>query len=98
VRVASDGPSAVAVAKDFQPDVALLDIGLPGMDGYQVARALRADAGTRRAQLIAVTGWGQEEDRRRARQNGFDAHLTKPADPDLIRHLVAAPAGRASAI
>ena len=99
VRVAYDGPSAVKSAKDFQPEVALLDIGLPGMDGYEVAQALRADAGTRRAQLIAVTGWGQEDDRKRARQHGFDAHLTKPADPDLIRQLVAPPpGGRAPAI
>ncbi len=95
VRVAHDGPSALAAARELVPDVVLLDIGLPSMDGYEVARGLRADQGMRGVHLVAVTGWGQEEDRARARASGFDAHLTKPADPAEVRRLVACAAPRA---
>lgn len=78
-------------ARRFHPDVVFCDIGLPGgMDGYDVAKALRADPDTRTAYLIALTGYGQDEDRRRALEAGFDAHLTKPADLDLLRRLLAA--------
>ena len=87
-EVAFDAASGIEKARSFRPDVVLCDIGLPGMDGYGVARALRADPETRSAFLIALTGYGQEEDRRRALEAGFDAHLTKPADLDALRRLL----------
>jgi CheY-like chemotaxis protein len=71
----------------FRADVGLFDIGLPGMSGYELARRVRAD-GRAGMFLVAVTGWGQEEDRQRAREHGFDAHLTKPADPDELARLI----------
>lgn len=77
---AADGAQAVEVAQRFQPDVVLLDLGLPVMDGFQVARRLRADPRLQRAFIAAVTGWGAEGDRRRTAEAGFDAHLTKPVD------------------
>jgi signal transduction histidine kinase/ActR/RegA family two-component response regulator/uncharacterized protein YoxC len=89
VRVAHEGESALATAREFAPDVGLLDIGLPGVNGYELASRLREDAGSRPLHLIAVTGRGHEEDRRRARAAGFDAHLTKPAAPDRILEFVA---------
>lgn len=88
VAVAHTGQAGVALAREFQPEVVLCDIGLPrGMDGYAVARALREDAS--RAYLIALTGYGQEEDQRRAREAGFDLHLTKPVDPRALEPLLA---------
>ena len=95
VFVAHDGTSALRMAHELLPQAVLLDIGLPSMDGYEVARGLRLDPRTSQAFLVAVTGWGQEEDRRRAREHGFDAHLTKPADPEHIRRLVASAGGAA---
>ncbi|AMV40788.1 ATP-binding protein [Planctomyces sp. SH-PL62] len=91
VVAAHDGHAAVASAHDFRPDVVLLDVGLPGMDGYQVASALRRDEAHRRAVLIAVTGYGQEEDRRRSRDAGFDHHLVKPVDFDVLASLIGEP-------
>jgi DNA-binding response OmpR family regulator len=91
VRVAYDGLEAVGAAVAFQPDVVLLDIGLPKLSGYEAAPRIRAALGDR-VLLIAVTGWGQEEDRRRARDAGFDHHLTKPVDPAAISHLIDAAA------
>jgi signal transduction histidine kinase/CheY-like chemotaxis protein len=87
VQLARDGVSALDRIAAFGPDVALLDIGMPGLDGYEVARRVRA--GGRPIFLVAITGWGQDGDRQRARDAGFDAHLTKPADPDAIRRLLA---------
>ena len=84
VRVAHDAQSALSAAVDFEPHAAVLDIGLPGVDGYELARRMRQDARTRQVRLIAVTGWGTDRDRERARAAGFDAHLTKPADARLI--------------
>ena len=84
VRVAHDAKSALAAAEEFAPHAALLDIGLPGTDGYQLARALRDNPRTRHVRLVAVTGWGQDGDRARAREAGFDQHLTKPAEPDAL--------------
>ena len=72
----------------FRPDVVLLDIGLPGMDGYEVARRLRAAARVGEVVLVALTGYGQEEDRRRSREAGFDRHLVKPVDPEELFRLV----------
>ncbi len=92
VREAYDGASAIAAAIAFTPDVVLLDIGLPGIDGYQVARALRADARTAGALLIALTGYGQESDRIRTLDAGFDLHLVKPAVLDDIERIISADA------
>jgi signal transduction histidine kinase len=84
VRVAHDAESALAAARDFHPDAAVLDIGLPGTDGYELARLFRRDDRMRNLRLVALTGWGQEEDRTHAREAGFDVHLTKPAAPDIL--------------
>jgi CheY-like chemotaxis protein len=88
VRVAHDGGAALELARDYRPEVVLLDIGLPGMDGYEVARRLRAE-GPGGGLLVAMTGYGQEEDRRRTREAGFDVHLVKPVEPQVIRDLLA---------
>jgi CheY-like chemotaxis protein len=88
VRTVYDGLSALEAACEFRPEVVLLDIGLPGMDGYQVARALRRDDRTSAATLIAVSGYGQEQDCARSRQAGFDYHLTKPIDFERLRSLL----------
>jgi len=88
VRLAHDGPSALAAAAADPPQLVLLDIGLPGMDGYTVAARLR-EAGHHRAALVAITGYGQEEDLRRSREAGFDHHLVKPCDGARLRKLLA---------
>jgi len=90
VRTAFEGVGAVAEAERFDPDAVVLDIGLPGIDGYETARRLRRLPSGRHMMIIAVTGWGQEEDRRRSREAGFDHHLVKPAHPDAIELLFAA--------
>jgi CheY-like chemotaxis protein len=87
VEVAFDGPSAVDAAKTKRPDVVLCDIGLPGMDGYEVAKALRA-AAMDSMQIVALTGYAQPEDVRKAVESGFDAHLAKPCDPEDIARLL----------
>jgi two-component system CheB/CheR fusion protein len=87
VAVAYDGPSALAMAPAFGPAVVLLDLGMPGLDGYEVCRRLRRMPELAGARVVAVTGWGQEADRRRSADAGFDHHLVKPADPDAIRRL-----------
>jgi CheY-like chemotaxis protein len=89
--VAGDGPEALTVAPGFQADVVLLDIGLPGMNGYEVARRLRAQPSGTELLLVAVTGWGQEDDRRRARDAGFDHHMVKPIDPVELRAILSCP-------
>jgi CheY-like chemotaxis protein len=88
VEVAFDGAEGLAKARLLRPEVVLCDIGLPGMDGYAVARALRAAAETSSAFLIALTGYGQDDDRRRALEAGFDAHLVKPVDLEALRRLL----------
>jgi CheY-like chemotaxis protein len=91
VRTAHDGIEALTVAKTFDPDIVLLDIGMPKMDGYEVARQLRLQPGSRRVTLIALTGWGQQQDRDRTADAGFDAHLVKPvAEAQLFRALTLA--------
>jgi signal transduction histidine kinase/DNA-binding response OmpR family regulator len=96
VEVAHDGPAALAQAQARPPDAILLDIGLPGVDGYEVARRLRAVDGPDRALLVALSGYGREEDRQRSREAGMDAHLTKPVDPQTLDELLhrPRPAGR----
>jgi signal transduction histidine kinase len=84
VEVASDGPAAIAKARGCRPDVVLLDIGLPGMSGYEVARKLRGEPSCRNVRLIAVTGYSLDKDRARTREAGFDEHLTKPVDLDRL--------------
>jgi signal transduction histidine kinase len=88
VEIAGSGTDGVAAARRFHPDVVLCDLGLPGMDGYEVASTLRRDPATAAARLIALTGYGGEEDRRRSLEAGFDLHLTKPVDPGLLRRLL----------
>jgi len=80
VRTAYDGATGLDVARQFQPEVVILDIGLPGMDGYEVARRIRADMALEHVKLVALTGYGQREDRGRALAAGFDHHLIKPTD------------------
>jgi two-component system CheB/CheR fusion protein len=87
VSLAHDGPAALDMAQAFRPEVVLLDIGLPGMDGYEVAKRLRAGPPTRDAILVAVTGYGREEDRQRSREAGFDHHLVKPVSFDALRQV-----------
>jgi PAS domain S-box-containing protein len=89
VRLAYDGPAALVAAIEFDPDLILLDLGMPGMDGYEVARRLRQTPGFERRTLAALTGWGQEGDRRRTRAVGFDRHLVKPVDPAELSALLA---------
>jgi CheY-like chemotaxis protein len=93
VSVAANGVDGVAEAKRCHPDAVVCDIGLPGMDGYAVASALRGDPETARARLIAVTGYGRAEDRARALSSGFDEHIVKPADPDVLLSKLAVTAG-----
>jgi len=95
VRVAADGVQAVALAMEFRPQIALLDIGMPRMDGYEAARQIRAALG-HEVFLVALTGWGQEEDQRRAHAAGFDRHLTKPAEPAIVESLIASIIGYGS--
>jgi len=98
VKVAHDGPTALEHYAGYDPDLVLLDIGMPGMDGHEVARRMRADYAARATTIVALTGWGQAEDRRRAREAGFDHHLVKPADGNALRALLASvPARRATA-
>jgi CheY-like chemotaxis protein len=92
VRVARDGPEALSAAGEFHPELVLLDIGLPGMDGYAVARALRAGPTQGRVRLVALTGYGRDEDRRRSAEAGFDDHLVKPIAPEELLHLLASEA------
>jgi signal transduction histidine kinase/CheY-like chemotaxis protein len=87
--IAHDGEQAVAMASDLKPDIALVDIGLPKLNGYGVAQSIRAAPWGARMVLIALTGWGQDEDKRRALEAGFDYHLTKPVDPDQVETLIA---------
>ena len=94
VRVAYEGPAALAAAPEFGPDLVLLDLGMPGMDGYEVARRLRRTPGFERKTIAALTGWGQDADRRRTRETGFDHHLVKPVDPAELSAVIAnLPAG-----
>lgn len=88
VEIAHDGPQACKQAHTFAPEVVLLDIGMPGMDGYEVARHLRKDQASAHSFIVALTGYGQEEDRHRALDSGFDEHLVKPVDIERLKQLI----------
>ena len=89
VHVAHDGLEAVHATAAFRPDVILLDIGLPKLNGFEVAQRIRQERGNQKIALVAITGWGQQEDRRRAIEAGFDHHLTKPVEVDRLMRLLA---------
>ena len=89
-RTAKDGVEALEAAREFQPDVVFLDIGMPRLSGYDTARRIREQPWGRGMVLVALTGWGQEEDRRRSKEAGFDAHLVKPIEPGAMERLLAA--------
>ena len=91
VEVAHDGVGVLDLARQFRPELILLDIGLPGQDGYEVARQLRSDAEFAETLLVAITGYGQEDDRRRSDEAGFDLHLVKPVEARFLRELLAHP-------
>jgi PAS domain S-box-containing protein len=93
VTIVHDGPGALAAFGDLRPDMVLLDIGMPGLDGYEVAQRIRQDYPGSAAKLIAITGWGQEDDKARALAAGFDYHLTKPVDLDRLTELIERGAG-----
>ena len=88
VAFAFDGPSALETAEQWQPEAVFLDIGLPGMDGYEVAERLRELPHAKDAVLIAITGYGQDDDRLRSVRAGIDHHLVKPVAPDALRSLI----------
>ena len=88
VRVANDGERALVLADEFRPEFVLLDVGLPKMNGYEVCRHLRAQPWAQQVVIVALTGWGQADDRRRSEAAGFDRHLVKPVDPDLLVRLL----------
>jgi CheY-like chemotaxis protein len=88
VRAARDGEGALDIARGYRPEVVLLDIGLPGMDGYEFARQFRALAPTDAVRLVALSGYAQPEDIARASEAGFDAHVAKPPDPERLATLL----------
>jgi CheY-like chemotaxis protein len=91
VRRANDGLEALEVARTFQPDVVLMDLGMPNLNGYDAARRLRQEPWGRELFLVATTGWGQDEDRRRTAEAGFDRHLVKPIAVASLRDVLDAP-------
>ena len=90
VRTASDGPEALRVAAEYRPEIILLDIGLPGMNGYDVARALRRDAANGRPLIVAVSGYGSRQDMERSVEAGFDAHFVKPMEISALQEFLTA--------
>jgi CheY-like chemotaxis protein len=89
VKTANDGEGAIGVAEKFKPDVAILDIGLPKLNGYDLAKQIRAQRWAKDVVLVALTGWGQEEHRRRSAESGFNHHLTKPVEFDVLQQILA---------
>lgn len=87
-RTAHDGPAALEAAAAFEPDIVLLDIGLPRMNGYEVCRKLREEPWGRSAFVVALTGWGQAEDQRNASEAGFDRHLVKPVEEEVLQKVL----------
>ncbi len=96
-RTAHDAASGLAAVQDFQPDIVFLDIGMPGMDGYETCRRIRQQPSSRHLIVVAVTGWGRSQDKQRALDAGFDAHLTKPVDPAALASVLARDRGRPGA-
>ncbi|HEX4072495.1 MAG TPA: response regulator, partial [Planctomycetaceae bacterium] len=98
VRTAYDGLEAIDAAVSHKPEIVLLDVGLPRLNGFDVARRLRESEDLRQVMLVALTGWGHEEDRRRSKEAGFDHHMVKPADPAaldrVLESLASRPAGK----
>ncbi|MGH7299366.1 MAG: response regulator, partial [Candidatus Rokuibacteriota bacterium] len=94
VHEAADGPAGVEAVLSVRPDIALVDVGLPGLDGYEVARRVRAAAEGREVRLVALTGYGLPEDHRRSQDAGFDAHLVKPVDPARLAAVIGAASPR----
>lgn len=90
VRTAADGAGAIALCASFRPHLVLLDLGLPGLDGFETCRRVRAGAWGGNAVIAAVTGWGRPEDRQRSQEAGFDHHLLKPVAPEQLEALLAA--------
>jgi CheY-like chemotaxis protein len=97
VHIVHDGPACLEAVQAYRPHAILLDIGLPGMDGYAVARRLREQPGSRDVLLVAVSGYGQEDDLARSRQAGFDYHLVKPVEFSALERLLPSFAARAAA-
>jgi CheY-like chemotaxis protein len=93
VTTAIDGADALEKVEAQQPDVALLDIGMPVIDGYEVARRIRGKPWGKKVLLVAVTGWGQDRDRQQAHEAGFDLHFTKPVGADMLEKLITARSG-----
>jgi CheY-like chemotaxis protein len=91
VRMAHNGHAAIEKVLEFRPEIVLLDLGMPGMDGYEVARRLRARPELRQTRLVALTGWGQDRDRQRTKEAGFDDHLVKPVEPQALERLLQQP-------
>jgi CheY-like chemotaxis protein len=89
IRTAFDGEEALRLASEFQPQVVMMDIGLPKLSGYEVARKIREEPWSRDTVLVAVTGWGQEEDKHLSKEAGFDHHMVKPVDPAALTELLA---------
>jgi two-component system CheB/CheR fusion protein len=96
--MAHDGLEALEAARDYRPEVAFLDIGMPGLDGYEVARRLRQEPGLEKVALVALTGWGQEQDRRRSREAGFDRHFIKPVEPGVLHQFLGDPTASPDAV
>jgi CheY-like chemotaxis protein len=90
-RTAHDAASGLAAVQEFHPDIVFLDIGMPGMDGYEACRRIRQQPSARNVVVVAVTGWGRSQDKQRALDAGFDAHLTKPVDPTALARVLARP-------
>jgi CheY-like chemotaxis protein len=89
VRTAHDGLEGVELAATFRPDLVLLDIGMPRLNGYDACRRIREQPWGKNVLLVALTGWGQEEDKRRSHEAGFDTHLVKPVEPEALEKLLA---------
>jgi CheY-like chemotaxis protein len=89
VRVAYSGPAALEAAVEYQPDLVLMDVGMPGMDGYEVARRLRQQPRLQDVVIVAMTGYGQESDREQAQKAGFDHHLVKPVKSEELQEVLA---------
>jgi CheY-like chemotaxis protein len=89
-RMAHDAASGLEAVQEHQPDVVFLDIGMPGIDGYEACRRMRQQPSRKAVVIVAVTGWGQPQDKQRALEAGFDAHLTKPVDVETLARILAA--------